>query len=83
MRFNPNATILAGVPVPTLQAWLSEAQAAYQQLVTGAKAVSLSYDGKSVTYSAADRGALENWIGMLQRQLGVNKGRRAINFYFR
>ena len=81
--FNPNRTILAGVPVATLQLWLGQAQTAYAALVTGGKAQSLSYDGKSVTYSQANRGDLESWISLLQRQLGVNHGRRALRPYFR
>ena len=81
--FDPNQTILAGVAKATLQQWLSDAQNAYQQLVMGAKVVSASYDGKSVTYAQADRAALESWIATLQRQLGINRGRRAIRPYFR
>lgn len=81
--FDPNQTILAGVAKPTLQQWLADAQAAYQQLVTGGKPVTVSYDGKSVTYAQTDGAKLENWIGLLQRQLGINRGRRAIRVYFR
>lgn len=83
MRFDPSGTILAGVPNATLQQWLNEAQTAYAALVTGGKPQSVSYDGKSVTYTIATRGDLENWIGLLQRCLGIGRGRRALRPYFR
>lgn len=83
VRFNPNNTILAGQPPAVLQQWLSTAQAAYADLLTGAKVVSVSYDGKSATYTAADQAGLVQWIGLLQRQLGVNRGRRALRPFFR
>ena len=81
--FNPNATILSGQPRATLQQWLSDAQAAYAQLATGGRVVTVSYDGKSVTYTAAEKGALTQWIGLLQRQLGINRGRRALTPIYR
>lgn len=81
--FDPNRTVLAGVPRATLQQYLSDAQTAYMQLMTGGRPVSVGYEGKSVTYTAATRGDLENWIGLLQRQLGLNMGRRALRPYFR
>jgi gpW protein len=81
--FNPNNTILAGQPRPTLQLWLTQAQAAYMQLVTGGKPVSVAYDGKSVTYTAANQADLAQWIGLLQRQLGINRGRRALRPFYR
>jgi hypothetical protein len=81
--FNPNGTILAGLPPATLQQWLTTAQTAYMQLVTGGKPVSVGYDGKQVTYTVAEGAQLQAWIGLLQRQLGINHGRRAIRPYFR
>jgi hypothetical protein len=81
--FNPNNTILSGQPPAMLRQWLTDAQAAYAQLVTGAKVVSVSYDGKSATYTAADQAALVQWIGLLQRQLGINRGRRALRPFYR
>ncbi|HLH95025.1 MAG TPA: gpW family head-tail joining protein [Xanthobacteraceae bacterium] len=83
MTFDPNRTILSGVAIATLQQWLSEAQMAYQQLVTGGKPVTVSYEGKSVTYTPAEKAGLVQWIGLLQRQLGINRGRRAIRPYYR
>lgn len=87
MQFDPNGTILAGVSADTLRQWLGDAQAAYAQLMTGSKVVTVSYtqgDGaKSVTYRAADMVRLTAWIGLLQRQLGVGTARRALRPYFR
>lgn len=82
--FNPNETILAGASRPMLQAWLKEAQEAYVHLTMGRREVSVSYDGKSVTYSEADKGALVNMIELLQRQLGMrSRARRALTPFFR
>jgi hypothetical protein len=63
--------------------WLTTAQQALADLTIGGKAVSVSYDGKSVTYVAADRMVLVQWIGELQAQLGlVRRERRALTPYF-
>jgi hypothetical protein len=83
MRFNPNETMLAGLPKATLQQWLTTAQSAYMQLITGGKPISVSYDGKAVTYTAAGAAQLQAFIMLLQRQLGINRGRRALRPYFR
>lgn len=50
--------------------WLSEARAALHALNTGTKAVKLAYDGESVDYTPANRGALEAWIRELETRLG-------------
>jgi hypothetical protein len=63
--------------------WLTQAQNAYQLLLIGGKPVSVAYDGKSVTYTAANQADLVQWIGLLQRQLGVNRGRRALRPFYR
>lgn len=80
--FDPNTTILAGVAPGILQKWLTEAQHAYHHLVSGRREVKVGYLGREVTYAATDLDKLESWIGMLQRQLGVNRGRRALRPYF-
>jgi transposase-like protein len=82
-RFNPRQTILAGVSQATLQQWLTQAQQAYADLVSGAKVVSVGYDGKTATYTQAQRADLEAWIELLQRQLGRGGRRRALRPYFR
>lgn len=78
-----NRTILSGIPSSTLQQWLTEAQFAYKQLVTGRREVTVSYEGKSTTFTNANKSDLQEWIDLLQRALGINKGRRAIRPYFR
>lgn len=81
--FDPNRTALAGLPVATLQAYLTAAQAAYNNLMVGGKVVTAAYDGKSVTYTQADIGRLESYIMLLQRMLGINRGRRPMVPIFR
>lgn len=83
MRFNQNNTILSGLSRASLQQMLTDAQSAYALLLTGGKPVSVSYDGKAVTYTAANQADLVQWIGLIQRSLGVNRGRRALRPYFR
>jgi gpW len=83
VAFSPDKTILYGVPRLTLQQWLTEGQIAYSQLASGQKVVSASYDGKSVTYAQSDRTALQEWLMMLQAQLGITRGRRALRPIFR
>jgi hypothetical protein len=61
-----------------LQAWLSTAQNAYALLMSGGKPVTVSYDGKSVTYSQASVANLAAFIQLLQSQLGMGVRRRAI-----
>lgn len=54
---------------------LQEAKDAYHKLQTGQKVVSVMRDGKSLTYTQADRVALKNYIIELERALG-HKPRR-------
>jgi hypothetical protein len=87
MRFNVNNSILAGVDQTTLQTWLTNAQQAYQDLMTGAKGETYSYtqgDGaKSVTYTRANLDRLAAWISELQAALGLRRHpRRAIGVRF-
>lgn len=83
MRFNIRDSIFAGLSRTTMQAMLTEAQTAYRQLMIGGKPVSVSYDGKAVTYTAADKANLVQYIEELQVALGYNKGRRALRPMFR
>lgn len=53
----------------TLQLWLLEAKTALHKLNTGKLEASVSYDGKSVSYSQADRGKLEAYITKLEQQI--------------
>ena len=73
-------SILSGVPRHTLQDWLHQAQLAYQSLMVGGKAITLTYgmgDGqKSVTYARAEAPKLMQWINTLQIALKVPGSRR-------
>ena len=86
--YNPQTSILAGLPTAQLQAMLQQAQLAYGQLMAGGKPVTVSYaqgDGaRSVTYAPAQAGQLVGWILQLQKQLGIpTPGRRPIRPIFR
>ena len=87
MHFDPNRSMLAGVPSSTVQQWLTDAQAAYAALMTGTRSVTVSYaqgDGaRSVTYRPAEMASLAAWIMLLQRQLGLVPARRPLRPYFR
>lgn len=71
-----------GQTTETLQAWLSAAQTALQDLSMGAKAITLSYNtgagGKSVTYQQTDVGMLQQRIDSLAYALGLAPRRRAM-----
>lgn len=87
MRFNPNASLLAGMQTSALRTALANAQQAYIDLSTGAKGESYSYtqgDGsRSVTYSKANIADLAVLIQTLQAQLGiVPSPRRAVRFRY-
>lgn len=66
---------LYGMSQAQLQAALTNAQTAYTQLMSGARAVTLSYsqgDGsKSVSYDRVDMAQLRFFIQELQQALGV------------
>jgi gpW len=87
----PGVMTLNGLPIATLQQWLTDSQLALAQLSAGARYASVSYEGKSVTYMQLDFGRLTNWIMLLQRQLASlgalsnwpGYSRRAIRPYFR
>lgn len=77
------AAWLVGVAPSVIQGWLADAQAAYQELATGAKARVVTYglgDGqRSVTYSQATLAGLQAHMQQLQAALGQpNMRRRAI-----
>ena len=60
----------------TTQTRLDEAEAALHKLSLGAATVSISVDGRSVTYNAANLADLRIYIGSLRRELGLTSGRR-------
>jgi hypothetical protein len=86
-RFNPATSILAGMDTTVLQTQLAAMQLAYLNLSSGALGESYSYtqgDGaKSVTYTRANLGALDQAIRLLQAQLGIIRTpRRALRVLF-
>lgn len=87
MAFNPNTSLLAGMPTAALQKALADAQQAYLDLSTGAKGESYSYtqgDGaRAVTYTKTSMPQLTALIRGLQQQLGiVRQARRPARFRF-
>jgi len=68
----------------TLETRLAEAKQAQHELLTGAKAVSLSYSqgggSHSMSFTAANLGDLNAYIFDLKRQLGFVSGRRPFRF---
>lgn len=86
-RFNPNLTVFAGMTQAQLQAALTAAQQAYTDLLTGAKAVDLSYaqgDGtKHVRFTETSIQNLVALISELRTQLGQqHRARRPIVFQY-
>lgn len=86
--YTPATSILAGMPVASLQSALSVAQQAYLDISTGAKAVTIQYSqgdgGRSVTYQMSNLANLVALIKQLQMQLGiVRSARRAPRFIYR
>lgn len=75
-----------GVDMATLQSWLTSAQQALQDLTVGGKPEAVAYgqgDGtKSVTYTRAEIGQLQQRIRQLARALGLVGSRRAIGVRF-
>lgn len=87
-RYNPNTSIFAGMSAPMLQTALANAQQAYLDISSGAKAVTVNYtqgDGaKSVTYQMSSLPNLVALIQQLQMQLGIiSHARRPIRPIYR
>jgi len=81
-RFSqPAVSLLAGRSTAQLQSDLAAAQQAYVDLSSGAKVVNATYaqgaGSRSVTYTPADMGAVQNLIRSLQQQLGITTRGRA------
>lgn len=87
MTFDTTQSVLAGMTTAQLQAALTSAQTAYVQLMTGSKAVTVSYaqgDGqKTVSYQQTNAQQLAAFIRLLQAQLGIGAMRRPVRFNFR
>lgn len=53
------------------QTWLAQAKSALHQLSIGKKAVTLSYNGETITYDKTDEARLRRYIGELETALGI------------
>ncbi|AWN43158.1 gpW family head-tail joining protein [Methylobacterium durans] len=78
---------LTTAPVVVLRVWLAEAELAMHQLMIGKKAVSTSYEGKSASFTQANRDDLANWINLLKGRIAGLDGtpfarRRPIHLSF-
>lgn len=78
--FDPTTSIFVGMTRDQLLAALTQAQKSYVELMTGTRGVEFSYaqgDGsRSVKYEKVDQAQLQQFITMLQLQLGMNVQRR-------
>lgn len=86
-RYNPAASLLAGMDDAVLRQQLRQMQQDYLDLSAGKKLQSASYtqgDGsKSVSYTPATIGQLAMAIRQLQAQLGIiSSPRRALSVQF-
>jgi hypothetical protein len=59
-----------------VEARLADAETALHGLMVGKAAVTIAYDGESVTYTATSEGKLRSYIRGLQAQLGTVCGAR-------
>lgn len=70
----------------TLQGWLAEALLAQHKLAIGQQEVSVSYEGKSATFTPADSYKLDAYVVKLQAQIaaltGVSRRRGPVLFTF-
>lgn len=69
-----------------LRTWLSEALSARHKIMTGTQAVTLAYEGRSVSYNQANLDALNAYINDLNAQIAAAGGggltRSAIGIVF-
>lgn len=73
--------------LPTLRLQLAEAELAFHKLATGTKEQSVSYDGKSVTFSQSNRADLMTYMTSLRQRIAALEGgtfarRRPIHMTF-
>lgn len=80
---NPNRTTFAGMTTAQIAVWYSTAQAAYLAMASGGKPVTVSYEGKSVTYQPIDAPRLKNLLDEAAQILGYGRQRRAMRPIFR
>jgi len=70
----------------TLKGWLLEAETAQHKLAIGQLEASVSYEGKSVTFTQADSYRLDAYVAKLKGQIadltGVRRRRGPMQFVF-
>jgi hypothetical protein len=85
--FRQDRTILAGIPIATLQAWQADLQMAVHNMALGKNPQTLSYtqgDGsKSVSFNITSATAANALLQLVNRALGYPPARRPIRPYFR
>jgi hypothetical protein len=86
--FDQSRTVLAGVPIATLQAWQPLLQAALFNSAGGTRPITLSYgqgDGsvKTVTYNLTTFAEINGLLMLVNRLLGNPPARRPMRPYFR
>lgn len=67
-------SIFTGVDIVTLGTWLTEAQAAYNSLQTGALVVSIATGDERVTFTAAQVDQLRQYINELINAIAALAG---------
>lgn len=81
--FDQNKTSFAGMTLAQVQSYFTQLQKAYLDLSLGNKVVTVSYEGKSVTYTQADAGRLMNLRDEAAQILGFGRQRRALRPIYR
>jgi hypothetical protein len=78
-----NKTSFAGMTLAQVQSYYTLLQTAYLDLTLGNKPITVSYEGKSVTYTVADANRLKELRDEAAQLLGYGRQRRALRPYFR
>lgn len=81
--FDQNKTSFAGMTLDQVRSYFTQLQKAYLDLSLGNKVVTVSYEGKSVTYTQADAGRLMNLRDEAAQILGYGRQRRALRPIYR
>lgn len=75
-------TYLSNFTTVELTAFLSDAQAAYNKLMTGTQVVSISRAGRTVNFKASDRNQLLSYINDLNAAINSTSTRTCGRVYF-
>lgn len=83
VSFDQNKTIFAGMTTAQVQSYFTQLQQAYINLSMGRNEITVSYEGKSVTYTQADAARLKSLLDEAMMILGFGRQRRAMRPVFR